>query len=118
MKKEGVMKTKLIVSVIICLFIAGLSSGAIPSRGHENNAIMGYITVDRNVVVLPERLQFGDRIDIFKANGARVLEQYVGNRYLSTNISNIPEGVYSVVIYRANKVLASKVVPIMGTEGR
>jgi hypothetical protein len=119
MKKEVVMRTKLIVSFIVCLFIAGQALAALPTaHNQDKTAIKGYITVDRNVVVLPERLQFGDRIDLFKANGARVLQQYVGNRYLSTNISNIPEGVYSIVIYRANQILATKVVPIMGTDGR
>jgi hypothetical protein len=113
------MRTIMILLFLWSVFFASQTFGAIPVIYSQNNpAMKGYITIDRNVVVLPERLQLGDRIELFRANGTRVMEQYVGTRYLSTNISNMPQGMYSLVIYRANKVIATRVIPIMGMEGR
>ena len=113
------MRTIMILLFLWSVFFASQTFGGVPVIYSQSNpAMKGYITVDRNVVVLPERLQLGDRIELFKANGTKVIEQYVGTRYLSANLSNMSQGVYSLVIYRANKVVATRVIPIMGMEGR
>ena len=96
------------------IFMVFLFMGAVEAANsmQQKNGINGYITVDRNVVVIPERLQWGDRIDMYDLKGAKVMRQYVGAGYLAADISNIPMGVYFISVYRSGKVIAQKQVSI------
>ncbi len=109
------MNTKLMFAIISCLFIAGAISGAVPVNTYNLSSTMkGYVTIGKNVVVLPERLLSGDRIEIFNAQGSKVFEQYVGAGYLAANIPNISTGVYSLTVFRGGKVLSSRKIPFIG----
>jgi hypothetical protein len=113
------MNTKILVAIILCLLIAGQVIASAPVNSLQNQSVMkGYVVIGRNVVLLPERLQIGDRIDFFNVRGRKVFEQYVGSGYLAANISKVPKGNYTVVVYRNGKRIASQNTPIIGIRGR
>jgi hypothetical protein len=109
------MKIKAMIAMISCLLATGLIMASVPMNSFQNQWITkGYITIGRNVVILPERLRLGDRIDFYDLHGVKVFEQYVGTGYLAANVSKILTGVYNLSVRRNGKVIASKEVPIIG----
>jgi hypothetical protein len=113
------MNTKIILSIAAGLLIAGTVSGAVGINTVQNQSTMkGYITVGRSVVVLPEMLQQGDRIEFYNTQGELVLRQNVGYGYLSAGISEIPQGVYTMVVFRKNDIIASQMTPFVGNMER
>jgi hypothetical protein len=108
------MNTKLML-VIAGLLLALPVSASIPVKAEKGfPALKGYVLIGRNVVVLPEMLRSGDRMDFYSATGEKVLEQYVGQGYMAANISGLPHGTYTLVVSRNGRIVASQLTPLMG----
>ncbi len=113
------MKTKLALVIVSVLLAAGLVGGSVPVKVLNSPSVMkGYMTIGKNVVVLPERLQRGDQIDFYNSRGSKVFEQFVGSGYLAANISKLPQGFYDMVVYRKGTIVTSQKVPLVGNRGR
>jgi hypothetical protein len=113
------MNTKILAAMILCLFMAGQVLSSAPVNSSQNQWITkGYVTIGRNVVVLPERLQTGDRIEIFNINGKKGFEQFVGSGYLAARLSKMPLGIYTVVVQRDKRIITSLTTPLAGMAGR
>jgi hypothetical protein len=111
------MRSQIIKAAIACLASAGLIMASVPMNSLQNQWITkGYITIGRNVIVLPARLQTGDRIDFYNMNGSKVFEQYVGTGYLAASMSKLPVGIYNLIVFRKGEAIAFQKVPIVGRE--
>jgi hypothetical protein len=109
------MTTKMFLSIAAGLLIATMVAGATPTKTMQDQSpLKGYITVGRNVVVLPERLQQGDRIEFYNTQGDLVFGQNVGNGYVSAPLAGIPKGVYTMVVFRKNMILVTEETPFLG----
>ena len=113
------MNMKLMTAIIGCLVIAGSAIASVSGINKNNyTAMKGYITIGRNVVVLPERLQSGDRIDFYNAKGSIVFEQYVGAGYLAADVSNLAKGAYTLTVFREDKIVSTQKVPFIGNKAK
>jgi len=107
---------KTITSVFIIVAMAAALSAQTPKTASSTaTGINGYVTIDRNIVLLPQRLQSGDKIEIFDIHGRKILEEYVGGGYLEVNVSNLPRGLYTLMILRKKDIVAVRLVPLLGS---
>jgi hypothetical protein len=112
------MRTKIMVALISCLIAVGLAGASDVFNSSQNQWITkGYITIGRSVVVIPERLQTGDRIDFYNARGVKVFHQYVGSGYLAASVAKLPKGFYNVVVVRNSRIIGSQKIPLVGNTG-
>jgi len=112
--KEVYMKT--VLTILMAAIITVGFSATTPPAGRLNPTLgNGYITIDRSVVILPQRLKWGDKIALFNIHGRKVLEEYVGGGFLEVDVSKLPGGFYTILVSRNNAVIAAKVIPILGS---
>jgi hypothetical protein len=113
------MNTKVMFAMAAGLLLAIQVSASIPAGAEKSGQTpQGYMMMGRNVVVLPEMLHAGDRMDLFNAVGEKVLEAYVGHGYMAANISNLPQGAYTLVISRRGRIITSQMTPFIGMGAR
>jgi hypothetical protein len=106
---------KLILALsIACLFgMSVLVSGQTTPVPLGQFPLKGYVSLGRNIVVLPEQLRAGDKILITDIKGRTVLQENLKGGYIARNIAEIPQGVYTLIIIRKNSIVGSVKVPII-----
>lgn len=109
------MMNKLILALsIACLCgMSALISGQTTPMPLGQFPLKGYVSLGRNIVVLPEQLRAGDKILISDIQGRTILQENIKEGYISRNITEIPEGVYTLTIIRKNSIVGSVKVPII-----
>ncbi|MBN1307253.1 MAG: hypothetical protein JXA18_05015 [Chitinispirillaceae bacterium] len=113
------MKSMMLAAAISCMISAGAVMASVSNHPFQNNwAMKGYMTVGRSVVVLPERLLAGDRIELFNGSGVKVRGLTVGTGYITMNVSTLPKGVYSLVVYRTGQMITSRKIALVGNGKR
>ena len=103
-----------VLAVVLSSLVSAM--GVMASVSGNSFWYNGYVTIGRTVVVLPQRLVAGDRIDFFNIYGQKVFEKKVHSGYLSADVSGIPAGRYSMVVYRNGAVIASRGIVLAGGE--
>jgi hypothetical protein len=107
------MRNRIVFAAISCLLGAGVVVTSVASdSGKSRMTTKGYVAIGGNVIVLPERLQAGDRIEFFSADGKRIMSNNVGQGYLPMDFSMLPSGAYDMVVYRRGDIIAEQTVPI------
>jgi hypothetical protein len=118
-RKEDGMAARIMLVMAVGLLSALPVSASIQAKIAKSDPVLnGYVLIGRNVVVLPEMLRSGDRMDFYNSKGDKVLETFVGSGYLAADISRLPQGAYTMVISRKGNIVTSRMTPIIGMAGQ
>ena len=99
-------------SAVLVLIFMMMTTWAMPPAPTTAGTIKGYITIGNSVVVLPAKLQAGDRIVFTSTNGIQVFSQRVGDGFFRIDASKIHSGVYILTLRRNGERIAAVSVPI------
>jgi hypothetical protein len=108
------MRNALFLAAVFCLIGAGVAEASDRWGSKAELRSKGYVAIGGNVVVIPERLQSGDRIEFFDDYGKSIMSHLVGNGFLRIDFTSILSGVYDMVIYRNKEIIAEEMVPVIG----
>ena len=106
---------KTIVATMLMVFLVGSNVRAGPVADGANaiqSKFKAYITIGTNTVVLPSRIQPGDRITISKVNGVTLYERKVNEGAFSMNPTNLRSGLYVLNVIRNGASIASVRLPL------
>jgi hypothetical protein len=113
------LQIKMILAILLSLIIAGQAFGQdTDSAALSSTGEYGYVSVDKNLVAIPGGLQAGDQVAVYNTNGEEIALSCVMNETSFLTISDIPDGVYTIMVCREDKIIDTQQVPIIGTEGR
>jgi hypothetical protein len=99
--------------LMILMVGSGVRAGPVMAGANSfQSNFKAYITMGTNTVVLPSRIQPGDRITISKVNGVTLYERKVNVGAFSMNPTNLRSGLYVLNVIRNGAAIASVKVPL------
>jgi hypothetical protein len=112
-RRRQIMKTILAAMLMMFLVVSSVKAGPVVAGANAfQSKFKAYITIGTNTVVLPSRVQPGDRITVSKINGVTLYERKVNEGAFSMNPTNLRSGLYVLNVIRNGGPIASVRLPL------